>query len=363
MAPRRDSRVPRSPSPRRGVCRPIGAACVAVAAALAIVGCGGGPSHPWRAPAEPLVWPLPPAPPRIRHEGVIASGEIAHFHKSAFSVLDVLLGRPRIELGTPHGVCGDAATLAIADSGRGVVHLLNRERRRYRAIHAAGKRPLQCPIGVAADGEGGLFVSDAVLARVFRFTMDGALTGEVEAKLVRPAGLAYDAARRRLHVVDTGAHAVLTFETVGDALRLLRTIGRRGTVAGDFNFPTHATVDREGRLYVVDSMNHRVQIFGPEGKPLGGFGRAGDGTGDFSKAKAVALDARGHVYVTDSLCDVVQIFGRDGRFLLVFGGSGHGDGLLWLPTGIYIDGEDRIYVADSGNARVQVYRYVHPPTP
>jgi DNA-binding beta-propeller fold protein YncE len=193
--------------------------------------------------------------------------------------------------------------------------------------------------------------------------MEGEPTGEVEADLVRPAGLAYDRARRRLHVVDAGAHAVLTFEaTAGGGLRLLRTIGRRGTVAGDFNFPTHAAVDAEGRLYVVDSMNHRVQIFGPEGKALGGFGRAGDGTGDFSKAKAVALDATGHVYVTDSLYDVVQVFDRDGRFLLVFGGSGHGAGLLWLPTGIYIDGEDRIFVSDSGNARVQVYRYVQPST-
>jgi len=335
----------------------------ALACALLGVAAGCGPGRvgpPWRASAKPSVWPLPPAAPCIRHEGAIASGEIGGSRGGVLSLLDLLLGAPKIQLGTPHGIASDGTTLAIADSGRGVVHLLDLTRRRYRVLDAAGDTLLRCPIGVAPDGEGGLFVSDSVLARVFHFSADRRLLGEAGEKFVRPTGLAYDAARRRLHVVDTGAHAVHTFQQAPDGgMTLLRTLGSRGHEGpGALNFPTHAWVDGAGNLYVSDSMNHRIRIFDPDGRPTESFGKAGDGSGDFSKAKGVAADSEGHIYVVDSLYDVVQIFDRSGRFLLAFGGSGRAEGLLWLPTGIFIDREDRIYVADSGNSRVEVYRYV-----
>lgn len=344
-----------------GLRRAVGCALVALAAA----GCGPRSAHPWREPATPLVWPPPPSPGRIRHEGTLASGELRWFRGGWRGVLDAVFGGPKLSIGTPHGVAADADVLAVADSGRGLVHLLDLQRRRYRAVAAAGKAVLRCPIGVALDGAGGVFVSDSALARVFRLSLRGEVLGEVETPWVRPTGIAYDRRRRLLHVVDTGVHAVRVFAVEPSGFRLVRTLGARGEGRGSFNFPTHVALGPDGTAYVTDSLNHRVQIFGPDGRLTGSFGQAGDGTGDFAKAKGVALDARGHVYVVDSLYDVVQVFDQSGRFLLAFGGSGRTaggrpDGLLWLPTGIVIGHEDRIYVADSGNSRIQVYRYVHP---
>ena len=106
----------------------------------------------------------------------------------------------------------DAKTLAIADSGTAVVHLLDLTSGGYRVVEDVGTTRLQCPIGVAADGEGGVFVSDAVLRRVFHLSRRGRLVDEVAGDFQRPTGLAYDAARRRLYVVDTPAHSVLTFQ-------------------------------------------------------------------------------------------------------------------------------------------------------
>ena len=360
MADHRHIPVPRdtSPSHWRARHRKLMPAFTLMGALMAALGCARGPAYPWRAPAEPHVWPLPPDPPRIRHEGVIASGELGRFRNGAFSLLDLLFGGPKITFGSPHGIAADATTLAIADSSRAVIHLLDLERRRYRTIASAGKTPLSCPIGVALDGTGGLFVADSSQARVFHLSDRGRMLGEAQAKFVRPAGLAYDAARQLLHVVDAGAHSVLSFQVAAGGFRLVRTLGQRGQGSGSFNFPTHAAVAPDGTVHVADSLNHRVQMFGPDGKSLGAFGKAGDGTGDFAKAKGVGIDSQGRIYVVDSLYDVVQIFDRKGRCLLAFGGSGPGEGLLWLPTGIAIDGGDRIYVADSGNSRVQVYQYV-----
>jgi len=337
-----------------------GRCALGVAAGLAaMLGCAAPPAHPWAPPKRPLVWPLPPDPPRIRYEGAITAGQAFRFAtRTGWRVFDWLAGARRVELSTPHGLCVGRGLLAFTDSGRPAVHVVHLAERRYKVIEAVGDTRLRCPIGLAIAEDGALFVSDSALARVFCLSADGRPLGEVEAKFVRPSGVAYDAARRRLHVVDSGAHVVSTFERAAEGWRLVHTLGGRGEEAGTFNFPTHAAVDRAGTLWVTDSLNHRIQFFDAEGKRLGAFGQAGDGTGDFAKAKGIALDSEGHVYVVDSLYDVVQVFDRQGRFLLAFGGSGKEEGLLWLPTGLCTDDEDRIYVSDTGNSRIQVFQYL-----
>ncbi len=330
-----------------------------LAAAMGVCGCGPRPTAPWVPAKEATVWPPAPDAPRVRYEGAMTTGQALRFATTTGSrLLDFLVGSPRFHLSAPHGMAVDATMIAIADSGGGSVHVLEKARRRYRVVQAAGDAPLACPIGLAAGGSGDLFVADSALARVFRLSYQGKLIEELQEKFVRPAGLVHDAARGRLHVVDSGAHAVLTFGQQEGRWTLVRRLGGRGDKPGTFNFPTHAAVDAEGHLYVADSLNHRIQRFDPDGKLLGSFGQAGDGTGYFAKAKGVAVDSEGHVYVADSLYDVVQIFDKDGRFLLNFGGSGREGGSLWLPTGICIDEQDRIYVADSGNSRIQVYQYL-----
>jgi DNA-binding beta-propeller fold protein YncE len=135
------------------------------------------------------------------------------------------------------------------------------------------------------------------------------------------------------------------------------SFGSRGTEPGQFNFPTNIARAADGRLFVTDSMNFRVQIFDADGQYVRAFGRVGDGWGDFNKPKGVAVDSNGHIYVVEGLNDVVQIFDDTGHLLLVFGGSGTGSGQLWLPSGIAIV-NDVVYVADAANRRVQMFEYV-----
>ena len=135
------------------------------------------------------------------------------------------------------------------------------------------------------------------------------------------------------------------------------TSGSFGNGPGQFNFPTNITRRADGRLYVTDTMNFRVQAFGPDGAFLSQFGKLGDAAGDFDKPKGIAVDSAGHIYVVEGLNDAVQVFDESGRLLLVFGESGSGDGQFWLPSGIAIV-NDIVYVSDSANRRVQVFQYL-----
>ena len=127
------------------------------------------------------------------------------------------------------------------------------------------------------------------------------------------------------------------------------------TLEWEFNHPVDITIDREGMVYVVDSMNFRVQIFDKSGRFNSSFGRHGDGTGDFGRPKGIAVDRDGNIYVADALFDTVQIFDRLGNFLLNFGSVGKTAGRFWLPSGLFVDDGNKIYVGDSYNSRVQVW--------
>jgi hypothetical protein len=59
-----------------------------------------------------------------------------------------------------------------------------------------------------------------------------------------------------------------------------------------FHMPSAIAVDRTGDLYVLDTGNHRVQKFGPDGQYLATLGRRGQGPGEFYFPAWVAVDAR-----------------------------------------------------------------------
>jgi sugar lactone lactonase YvrE len=113
--------------------------------------------------------------------------------------------------------------------------------------------------------------------------------------------------------------------------------------------------DADDTLYVVDSLNNRMQKFTKDGVFIVKWGTAGSGDGEFNMPSGVDVDTEGTVYVTDWRNDRVQKFTAEGRFLMQFGTSGAGDGELNRPTGIAVDQAGVIYVADWRNNRLQVF--------
>ncbi len=342
----------------RPLTRALGAALLAAALLAA---CSHPPAPP--APRPPaaarlhLVWPPPPARPRITYLRDVVLPRDRRPPRGLWHRIGRLFGKrvpPRIV--RPYGVAvADDGTLIVADPGAFRVHLLNLETGAYRYLpDRRDHLTLLSPIGVAVDADGTLYVTDSAAAKVYTFGPDGRLRHTLTA-FHRPTGIALDRKRRRLYVVDTGDHRVRVFSTAGEHLF---DFGWRGREPGAFNYPTNICLDGEGHLYVVDAMNFRVQRFDADGHPLGAFGRAHDGPGGFSKPRGIAVDSEGHVYVADATFDNVQIFDPEGQVLLYFGATGRSAGHFYLPAGVAIDARDRIYVADSYNRRIQIFQYL-----
>lgn len=106
-------------------------------------------------------------------------------------------------------------------------------------------------------------------------------------------------------------------------------------------------------VYVVDSLNHRVQAFDYYGNFRFSFGSCGTGNGQFNTPYGIANDGE-YLYVTDSGNARVQVFTLYGVYVSQWGSVGSGDGQFDSPLGIAVD-DKFAFVVDSNNNRLQVF--------
>jgi len=127
----------------------------------------------------------------------------------------------------------------------------------------------------------------------------------------------------------------------------------------------------DGRVYVVEQRNRRVQILEPsEDAPWFEYGgllgqTAADlddpGDGEWVRPQAARVDSLGRVFVTDDGHDHpetarhdVQVFDADGDFLFAIGEPGD----LEEPEGLALDeARNRVYVCDEQARDVVAFRY------
>jgi DNA-binding beta-propeller fold protein YncE len=242
----------------------------------------------------------------------------------------------------------------------------------------SGVGKLSVPLGVAADGAGGLYVAEHVNQRVSRFTTAGVFD-RAWGFNVRPGG-------GRGFEVCTKATGCRP--------------GLAGGGAGQLGFPGGIATDGSGDVYVSDPANDRVSQFTTEGAFVRAFGFdvvpggrrgfevctraagckrgvAGGGAGQLDRPAYVATDGAGSVYVTDEQNHRVNQFTSEGGFVRAWGFNvrpgggrrfevctkatgcrrglpGGGAGQLGFPDGIAADGAGNLYVADA-NSRLSQF--------
>ncbi len=329
---------------------------VLLAAAL-LVGCAGEPQKTIEEPSD-LVWPPPPETPRIRYLKSYY-GQVNFTQSSDLKSSLLGLDASGIVLEKPSSVAvnADGSRMYVTDTKVAEVIVFDFNLSKVYQLRRDAMSGGGAPIDVAVDSRERIYFSTGYAGGLYVVSKEGKtlLSLGKEEGLTRPTGLALDELHNRLYVADTINHRILIYNLEG---RFIGALGERGTDPGQFNYPVYLATDREGQLYVVDTGNFRVQIFSSEGEFIRGFGQAGDAWGDFSRPKGIGVDSEGHIYVLDGAFNNLQIFDGEGHLLLFLGQLGRDPGMFWLPVGLYVDAADRVYVADSINNRVQVFQYI-----
>lgn len=325
----------------------------------------------------------------------------------------------RVEVADVRGVdvmCNPAST-TVVQSGMAVQTLAG-----YAGSQGQGDGDLvhatfACPFGMALDGGGNLYVTDAQGESVRRITPTGTVSTLV-AQFAAPGGITRDGfdnlyvagpKSNLIHKISLSGE-VSTFANLGwrgagampvgiaiDASGTMFAVGREtnviykisqlgvasifagkerteGSIDGRgsdalFRMPFGVVLDINGNLFVSDEGNHTIRKITPDGMVTTVAGTAGvagsaDGAGSaarFRNPVGLTIDATGNLYVVDSLNRTVRMVTPTGMVSTVAGTAsviGSTDGYsaaasFMDPYGIVVDGAGKLYVSDCGSHTIR----------
>lgn len=210
-------------------------------------------------------------------------------------------------------------------------------------------------IGVEIDGEGNLWVfhrcfsTSCVAGRenvapVLKYDPSGRLLESWgEGMFIWPHGFFLDDDGNIWTTDARGAdgmgHQVMKFTQDGTLLMTLGTAGVAGAGHDTFDGPADVAVAPNGDIFVVDGHgNNRVVKFSKDGEFLMEWGGAGTGPGQFNEPHCLAFDSQGRLFVGDRVNERIQVFDQNGRYLAEWPGI--------MASGMDITADDVLYVAD-----------------
>ena len=128
------------------------------------------------------------------------------------------------------------------------------------------------------------------------------------------------------------------------------TIGSYGTGPVQFNYPTGIAINGN-TMYVVEECGNRIHKLTLEGQHLGTFGEKGSSKMQFSKPLAICIGPDGRIYVADNGNNRIQVFYRDNTFSHII------DSKIWnigYPGGLVFDLSGHLHVTDQRSNVVNV---------
>lgn len=203
-----------------------------------------------------------------------------------------------------------------------------------------------------------ILVSDMWGRRIARFTDMGGSNWETGPtrpgdSLNAPWHISLDC-NGRIYVADRDNYRIVRMDDLaGNGWKTFSGAGSNAIAARPEDWINSVSVDRAGRIYIVGAMSRIVRIDDMDGNGFVSLGPTRSGPGSFRNPKVAAFDRQGRIYVTDTDNHrIVRFDDMDGRGWTTFGTMGSGNSQFNRPEGLAIDKLGRIYITDNENSRI-----------
>ena len=157
----------------------------------------------------------------------------------------------------------------------------------------------------------------------------------------------------KVFIADTGNHRIQVFDLKGNFLYLFKVGSSPGEKPSD---PVDVLASRlKGYVYVSDNDNHKIKVYNRSGIFQFEWGKFGEEPGEFRYPAILADNEFNQIFVVDVLNTRVQKFDPFGNFITDIGAWGVLPGRLFRPKGVAIDKKNRVFVSDSYMGLLQVF--------
>ncbi|MCP4350603.1 MAG: 6-bladed beta-propeller [Desulfobacterales bacterium] len=180
------------------------------------------------------------------------------------------LGNENGEFITPSGIAVDSNNfIYVADSINNRIQKFTSEGEFIGkwGSFGVGTGKFSIPIGIAIDSDNFIYVADSKNFRIQKFTEGGIFVTALKnfsflnPDFYTPTGIEFDEAGF-LYIVDSAKGRILKIDPSNPHI-ISAEIGREGSNLGELQYPSDVCITSNGRMYVADTGNHRVQIFKP----------------------------------------------------------------------------------------------------
>ncbi len=294
--------------------------------------------------SKPVFFPPPPGTPRLQFLKSFSGPE--DFGIVTTSVFEkFVVGEPEKAEGikAPYGLEIFEGKLYVCDVGKGIVEVLDLRNRTFGYL--TKDRRLMNPVNIYIEDDGTKYIADPKAGLVFVFDKNNNISSMLgkESK-INPIDVVVRGSL--CYVTDfTSNQIVVMDKTTG---REITRLGKKregqgqkdpliGLADGEFFLISDLALDRQGNIYVTDKVGARITQFDRSGAFRRTIGRLGDNIDEFIRPKGIAIDKQDRIWVVDTGTEVAKIYNQQAQLLLFFGLPGNEPGMMNMPIKIVLD--------------------------
>lgn len=217
-------------------------------------------------------------------------------------------GKKQGEFRFPYGIAADSSgKIYVSDLYNGNISVMSKDGEFLN--YFSNSVEIKSPAGLHIDKDR-VYVADVALNKIKVFDLNGqklfefGKTGTGKGEFQSPNGVWVTT--DKIYVSDTGNDRVQVFNKLGGFLTVLSDKNDTGETL--FVNPRGLGVDTRGVIYVVNNLTHQVFGFDDLGTRLWSFGTMGGEANQFFLPNGLYCDDQGRIYITDTVNQRVQVY-------------------------------------------------------